>query len=47
MIRSIKDSNCIVIATEWDEFKNYDYNEIRENMNSSWAFVYDLRSYID
>jgi UDPglucose 6-dehydrogenase len=33
-VKSVVDSNCIVILTEWDEFKNYDWDTLQNNLNS-------------
>lgn len=40
------DSEAIIIATEWDEFKQLDWQAIYERMKKP-AFVFDGRSIID
>lgn len=39
-------AHAIAILTEWDEFKNYDWQKIYENMNKP-AFVFDGRNLLD
>ena len=46
-LKACQGADSIVIMTEWDQFKEYDYKEIRANMNSQLASIYDLRSYLD
>jgi UDPglucose 6-dehydrogenase len=41
-----KDSHAIAILTEWDEFKDYDWNKIYDNMLKP-AFVFDGRNLLD
>jgi UDPglucose 6-dehydrogenase len=41
-----KDAHAIAILTEWDEFKDYDWNKIYENMLKP-AFVFDGRNILD
>lgn len=41
-----KDAHAIAILTEWDEFKEYDWNKIYENMLKP-AFVFDGRNILD
>ncbi len=41
-----KDVHAIAILTEWDEFKNYDWNRIYKNMKKP-AFVFDGRKILD
>jgi UDPglucose 6-dehydrogenase len=41
-----KDAHGICILTEWDEFKNLDYQRIYENMQKP-AFVFDGRNIVD
>ncbi len=41
-----KDAHAIAILTEWDEFKEYDWQRIYENMNKP-AFVFDGRMILD
>ena len=36
---ALKNSNLAAICTEWDEFKNYDWKKIYDNMkNNAWVF---------
>lgn len=41
-----KDSHAICVLTEWDEFKQYDYNKIFESMSKP-AFIFDGRNIMD
>jgi UDPglucose 6-dehydrogenase len=41
-----KDAHAIAILTEWDEFKNYDWQKIYDNMKKP-AFVFDGRNILD
>lgn len=41
-----RDSHAIAILTEWDEFKNYDWQRIYDNMKKP-AFVFDGRNILD
>jgi UDPglucose 6-dehydrogenase len=41
-----KDSHAIAILTEWDEFKEYDWQKIYDNMLKP-AFVFDGRNILD
>jgi len=41
-----KDAHAIAILTEWDEFKDYDWEKIYKNMNKP-AFVFDGRMLLD
>lgn len=41
-----KDSHGVCILTEWDEFKNLDYQKIYDNMQKP-AFVFDGRNILD
>jgi UDPglucose 6-dehydrogenase len=41
-----KESHCIAIMTEWDEFSSYDYKRIYENMSKP-AFLFDGRNVVD
>jgi len=41
-----QDAHAVVITTEWDEFKEYDYNRIHEQMLKP-AFLFDGRSILD
>ena len=38
--------NIIAILTEWDEFKEYDWDMIYEKINKP-AFIYDGRNILD
>mgnify|MGYP006164988931 CR=1 FL=1 len=39
-------AHAIAVLTEWDEFKNYDWQRIYDNMNTP-AFVFDGRNLLD
>lgn len=41
-----KDAHAIAVLTEWDEFKDYDWQKIYDNMKKP-AFVFDGRSVLD
>jgi UDPglucose 6-dehydrogenase len=41
-----KDAHAIAVLTEWDEFKEYDWNKIYDNMLKP-AFVFDGRNLLD
>ncbi|MGJ3244184.1 MAG: UDP-glucose 6-dehydrogenase [Opitutales bacterium] len=41
-----EDAHAILILTEWDAFKDYDYGKIFEDMNKP-AFVFDGRNLLD
>ena len=41
-----KDSHAIAILTEWDEFKNYDWQKIYDNMLKP-AFIFDGRNILN
>lgn len=41
-----KDSHALVILTEWDEFKTYDYQKIYNSMSKP-AFLFDGRNLLD
>ena len=41
-----KDAHAIAILTEWDEFKEYDWQKIYDNMQKP-AFVFDGRNILD
>lgn len=41
-----KDAHAIAILTEWDEFKDYDWKRIYDNMKKP-AFVFDGRNILD
>ncbi len=41
-----KDAHAIAVLTEWDEFKNYDWQKIYNNMMKP-AFVFDGRNILD
>lgn len=41
-----KDAHAIAVLTEWDEFKNYDWQRIYDNMKKP-AFVFDGRNVLD
>lgn len=41
-----KDAHAVAVLTEWDEFKDYDWQKIFDNMNKP-AFVFDGRMILD
>jgi UDPglucose 6-dehydrogenase len=41
-----KNAHAIAVLTEWDEFKNYDWQKIYDNMLKP-AFVFDGRNLLD
>jgi UDPglucose 6-dehydrogenase len=41
-----KGAHAIAVLTEWDEFKNYDWKRIYDNMHKP-AFVFDGRNILD
>ena len=41
-----KEAHAIAILTEWDEFKEYDWKRIYDNMKKP-AFVFDGRNILD
>jgi UDPglucose 6-dehydrogenase len=41
-----KDAHAIAVLTEWDEFRDYDWQKIYDNMKKP-AFVFDGRSVLD
>jgi len=41
-----KDAHAILIITEWDEFKNYDYSKILKSMQKP-AFIFDGRNILN
>ncbi len=43
---ALKDAHAIAILTEWDEFKEYDWKRIYDNMKKP-AFVFDGRNLLD
>ncbi len=43
---SCKNSHAIAIMTEWDEFKEYDWQKIYDNMQKP-AFIFDGRNILD
>ena len=45
-ISNISDYNLIAIMTEWDEFKNYDWNKIYSKIKKP-AFIFDGRNILD
>jgi len=44
--KATKDAHAIAILTEWDEFKDYDWQKIYENMKKP-AFLFDGRNILD
>ena len=45
-IEACKGAEAVVVATEWDEFKNLDWTEVYKNMSRP-AFVFDGRLILD
>ena len=43
---AIKDAHAIAILTDWDEFKNYDWEKIYSSMQKP-AFIFDGRNILD
>ena len=43
---SILNSNAILILTEWDEFKSFDWKEFFDKSKSN-SFIFDARNIID
>ena len=43
---AIDDSHALIILTEWDEFKEYDYSRFFESMFKP-AFLFDGRNILD
>ncbi len=41
-----QDADAVAILTEWDEFKDYDWKRIKDNMKKP-AFVFDGRKLLD
>ena len=41
-----KEAHAIAVLTEWDEFKDYDWQSIYDNMKKP-AFVFDGRNILD
>ena len=46
VMEACKKSHAIVVCTEWDCFKNYDYTKIYETMNKP-ASLFDGRLILD
>ena len=46
MISNISEYNLIAILTEWDEFKNYDWQYIYSKIKKP-AFIFDGRNILD
>ncbi|KAK7251933.1 hypothetical protein RIF29_35552 [Crotalaria pallida] len=44
--QAVKDAHGICILTEWDEFKNLDYQKVYDNMQKP-AFIFDGRNVVD
>lgn len=40
------DSSAILIMTEWDEFKDIKYNDVKEKMQKP-AYIFDGRNLLD
>lgn len=45
--KTVTNASAIVIGTEWDEYVNCNYRELRGIMNPEKALFFDLRSIID
>ena len=45
LMEAVKDSHAIIILTEWKEFKNLDWKDISNKMNSP-AYLFDTRSIV-
>ncbi len=43
---ALKDAHAVAIMTEWDEFKDYDWNAIYKDMKKP-AFIFDGRNILD
>jgi UDPglucose 6-dehydrogenase len=43
---AVKDAHAVLIMTEWDEFKTYDWQKIYESMKKP-AFLFDGRNILD
>ncbi|NNF19276.1 MAG: hypothetical protein HKN61_05825, partial [Flavobacteriaceae bacterium] len=41
-----KDAHAVAVLTEWEEFKDYDWNRIYDNMQKP-AFIFDGRGILD
>ena len=46
LYESLKDSNAVAICTEWDEFKNINWNEVKTKMDKDFL-VFDGRNVIN
>ena len=46
LYESLIDSNAIAICTEWDEFKNINWNEVKTKMDKDFL-VFDGRNVIN
>lgn len=44
--QACQDSRALAIRTEWNEFKDYDWKRIKDNMKKP-AFVFDGRMLLD
>lgn len=44
--QACQDAHAVAILTEWDEFKDYDWKRIKDNMKKP-AFVFDGRKLLD
>lgn len=45
-MEAARDAHAICVLTEWDRFKNYDYQAIYDNMVKP-AFIFDGRNILD
>jgi len=49
-MKACKECDSVIIMTEWEQFKAYEYETIIEQMKTNQdqsATLYDLRAYID
>lgn len=45
--KAVENSSALIIGTEWDEYLNANYRDIRSKMNKDRAILYDLRAILD
>jgi len=46
-VQAVTGASAIIVGTEWDEYANLDYAEVRKIMNPDMACLFDLRSYLN
>ena len=46
-ISAASNASAVVVGTEWDEYANLDFSELRKIMNPDQACFFDLRSYLN